>query len=145
MLAALPPALAGGIADALLGLHVAIVAFALLGTLAILVGGPRGWRWVRRFALRLAHLALLLFVALQAWLGQVCPLTLWEQSLRTHAGQTTYSTSFIQHWLSRLIFFSAPWWVFVVAYTALALLVAWCWWRWPPLRIPARTSDREPR
>lgn len=130
----IPPILAGRLADGLLALHVGVVAFVVLGTVAILVGGPFGWRWIRHRGVRLAHLALVAFIALQAWLGRLCPLTTWEQSLRTLAGQSTYETSFIQHWLSRLIFFDAPWWVFVLAYTAFALLVAACWWRWPPRR-----------
>jgi hypothetical protein len=130
----LSPALAARLADAILATHVAVVAFVVLGTLAILAGGPLGWRWVRGFGFRLSHLLLLVFIALQAWIGQLCPLTTWEQSLRNRAGQATYDASFIQHWLSRLIFFDAPWWIFVAAYSLLALLVAACWWRWPPVR-----------
>lgn len=128
------PRVAAWLADALLALHAGIVAFVVLGTLAILVGGPLGWRWVRRFWFRIAHLLLMAFIALQAWLGRLCPLTVWEQALRNRAGQATYDASFIQHWLSRLIFFDAPWWIFVAAYTAFAALVAACWWRWPPAR-----------
>ena len=80
----------------------------------------------------LGGLALVAVIALQAWTGRLCPLTTWEQALRNRAGQRTYGESFIQHWLSRLIFFDAPWWAFVLAYTAFAGLVALCWWRWPP-------------
>lgn len=133
-------ALAALLADAILALHVGVVAFVLLGTLAILVGGPAGWHWVRGFRFRIVHLALVAVIALQAWLGRLCPLTTWEQSLRNRAGQDTYGESFIQHWLSRLIFFDAPWWVFVLAYSAFAGLVAACWWRWPPRRRRARSS-----
>jgi hypothetical protein len=129
---ALSPTLARCLADAILALHVGIVAFVVLGTLAILAGGPLGWRWVRNRAFRIAHLALMVFIALQAWLGQLCPLTVWEQALRNRAGQATYGGSFIQHWLSRIIFFEAPWWAFVAAYTAFAVLVAACWWWVPP-------------
>lgn len=125
---------AGWLADAILVLHVGIVAFVVLGALAILVGGPSGWRWVRARAFRVTHLGLMLFVALQAWLGRICPLTEWEQSLRRRAGQATFDESFIEHWLSWLIFFEAPWWVFLAAYTAFAALVALCWWWWPPRR-----------
>lgn len=133
---ALSPSLAALLADAILALHVGIVAFVVLGQLAILLGGWRGWGWVRNFAFRLAHLVLMLFIALQAWLGELCPLTVWEQALRERAGQDVYAESFIEHWLSRLIFFTAPWWVFVAAYTAFALLVAtsWVWVR--PRRRP---------
>ena len=126
------PTLAACLADAILALHVGVVAFVVLGTLAILAGGPLGWHWVRGRAFRSAHLLLMLVIALQAWLGRLCPLTVWEQALRIRAGQTTYDTSFIQHWLSRLIFFDAPWWAFVAAYTAFAAVVACAWWRWPP-------------
>ena len=126
------PTLAAGLADAILVLHAGVVAFVVLGTLAIAAGGPLGWCWVRGRAFRIAHLALVAVIALQAWTARLCPLTTWEQALRNRAGQDTYGESFIQHWLSRLIFFDAPWWAFVFAYTAFAGLVAWCWWRWPP-------------
>ncbi|GAA4861809.1 DUF2784 domain-containing protein [Luteimonas vadosa] len=124
----LSPAISIALADALLLLHVGIVAFVVLGTLLILAGGWRGWRWVRNPGFRLAHLVLVLFIALQAWLGRLCPLTTWEQGLRNRAGQATYGESFMQHWLSRLIFFEAPGWVFVAAYTGFAALVAGAWW-----------------
>ncbi|CAN5687731.1 MAG: DUF2784 domain-containing protein [Luteimonas sp.] len=133
-MAALTPNLARLLADALLVLHVGIVALVVFGTLLILAGGWRGWSWVRNRAFRIAHLGLMVFIALQAWLGRLCPLTVWEQTLRNRAGQATYSESFMQHWLSRLIFFDAPWWVFVAAYTAFATLVVGCWWWVRPRR-----------
>lgn len=119
------------LADALLVLHVGIVAFVVLGTLLILAGGWRDWRWVRNRPFRFVHLGLVFFIALQAWLGQLCPLTVWEQALRNRGGQATYGESFMQHWLSRLIFFDAPWWSFVAAYTVFfgLLVVAWWWVR----------------
>ena len=126
------PTLAAGLADATLALHVGMVAFVLSGALAIVAGGVLGWRWVRGRAFRITHLALVAVIALQAWMGRLCPLTTWEQALRNRAGQRTYGESFIQHWLSRLIFFDAPWWAFVAAYTAFAAVVACAWWRWPP-------------
>lgn len=131
---ALPPAAAAFLADAILALHVGIVAFVVLGQAAILFGAWRRWRWIRNFRFRIAHLALMLFIALQSWLGQLCPLTVWEQALRTRAGQAVYAESFIEHWLSRLIFFQAPWWAFVAAYTAFAALVLASWRLWPPQR-----------
>ncbi len=126
------PASAALLADAILAVHVGIVGFVVIGTLAILAGGPLGWRWVRGRAFRISHLALMMFIALQAWLGRLCPLTGWEQALRQRAGQDAYAESFIQHWLSRLIFFDLPWWTFVAAYTLLALLLLACWRLWPP-------------
>ncbi len=67
------PFTAGLLADLMLLLHVAIVAFAVLGQLLFMAGGLRGWAWVRKLWVRLAHLALIAFVVLQSWLGQVCP------------------------------------------------------------------------
>lgn len=131
---AFSPALAALFADAILALHVGIVAFVVLGQAAILIGAWRDWRWIRNFRFRAAHLALMVFIALQAWLGQLCPLTAWEQALRTRAGQTAYAESFIEHWLSRLIFFEAPWWAFVVAYSVFAALTLACWFWLPPRR-----------
>jgi len=123
------------LADAILAVHFAIVVYIVVGQLVVLIGWWRGWSFVRSFALRALHLALMAYVALQSWLGVLCPLTVWEQDLRRTAGQGAYTESFIEHWLSRLLFFEAPWWVFVAAYTAFTALVAWTWWRVPP-RVP---------
>lgn len=125
--------MAAVLADAILLLHVAVVLFVLGGQALFLLGGWRGWRWVRGRGLRLAHLALAAFIALQAWLGQLCPLTAWEQALRRAAGQTGYGESFIEHWLGRLLYVQAPWWAFVAAYSAFAVLVLLTW-RWVPPR-----------
>ncbi len=131
--------LAGPLADAILALHVGVVAFVVLGTLAIPLGAWRRWRWVRGFRWRAAHLALMVAIALQAWLGALCPLTVWEQALRRRAGEAAYEASFVEHWLSRLIFFEAPWWIFVAAYSGVAACVLLLWRLVPPRR---RSSGR---
>jgi len=128
------PTLAALLADALLALHVGVVLFVVGLLPLVLVGGLRGWAWVRRFRLRLTHLLLMVFIAAQAWLGQLCPLTVWEQDLRRIAGEGSYRESFIEHWLSRLLYWEAPWWVFVAAYTGFALLVGLAWWWVRPRR-----------
>ena len=128
------PPLAAFLADAILVLHVGIVLFVVLGALVIPFGAWRGWRWVRGFRWRVTHVVLMGVIAAQAWLGALCPLTVWERALRRQAGETVYETSFIEHWLSRLIFFEAPWWVFVAAYTVFAGFVLLLWWQVPPRR-----------
>lgn len=140
----LSPALAGPLADIILIGHTLIVAFVVLGLPLILIGGRLGWRWVRNRRFRLAHLGLIGFIVIQTWLGQLCPLTVWESDLRSIAGQTGYSTSFIEHWLARLLFFEAPWWLFVVAYSAFGLLVALAWWWLPPQPRPQRRKPAQP-
>jgi polyferredoxin len=122
------------LADLILALHALVVAFVVLGQVAIMAGGVLGWRAVRGLALRITHLGLVVYVAVQAWAGVACPLTVWEQALRRAAGQRTHEISFVEYWLSRLIFYQAPTWVFVAVYSAFALLVAVSWWRWPPRR-----------
>ena len=121
-------------ADAILILHGAIVAFVVFGQLAILVGWIRNWQWVRWFWLRLLHLCTIAFVVVQTWLGQLCPLTLWEQQLRAAAGEVAHEKSFIEFWLSKLLFYDLPWWVFVAAYSLFGVLVLVTWWRLPPIR-----------
>ncbi len=128
------PGVARWLADAILALHVGIVLFVVLGLVAILIGAWRHWAWTRSYRFRILHLLLMAFIALQAWLGRICPLTVWEQALRRHAGQQAYAESLIEHWLSRLIFFEAPWWIFVAAYTAFAICVIACWFLLPPRR-----------
>src|SRR3970282_2374380 len=96
----IPPGSAAALANTILVLHVGIVAFVVLGEVMILIGARRGWRWVRNRMLRVAHLALMVVIALQSWLGALCPLTQWEQALRRHAGQDGYAGSFIEYLLS---------------------------------------------
>jgi Protein of Unknown function (DUF2784) len=127
-LANMNPTMAALLADALLALHVGIVVFVVVLLPLVLTGGVRGWRWVRHRGLRLAHLGLMLFIAAQAWLGRLCPLTVWEQDLREIAGRGAYRESFVEHWLSRLLYWDLPWWTFVAAYTGFAGLVAGAWW-----------------
>lgn len=139
------PTIAGLLADALLGLHVAIVLFVVGLLPLVLAGGALGWRWVRHFGLRLTHLGLMVFIAAQTWLGQLCPLTVWEQALRRTAGQGSYGESFVEHWLSRLLYWDAPWWVFVAAYTGFAVVVGMAWWWVRPVSARAALRPEDPR
>lgn len=50
------------LADIVLTLHVAIVAFVVGGLVLVVVGNLRGWRWVNALWFRLAHLGAILFV-----------------------------------------------------------------------------------
>jgi hypothetical protein len=122
------------LADAVLTLHAAVVLFVIGGLLLVVIGNHAGWGWVNAGWFRLMHLGAIAVVVAQAWLGVVCPLTTLESWLRAQAGESAYQSSFVQHWLHRLMFFEAPWWVFALAYSAFAVLVAAAWWCWPPRR-----------
>lgn len=120
------------LADAVLVLHFAIVVFIVGGLALVIVGNWRGWRWVNARWFRIAHVAAIGVVVLQAWLGRVCPLTMLESSLRERGRAAAYEGSFIEHWVQQLLYFEAPPWVFAAAYTCFGLLVATAWWRFPP-------------
>jgi hypothetical protein len=53
-----------------------------------------------------------------------------------------YTESFVAHWLARVLFYDAPWWAFVVAYTAFALLVVGLWVFVPPRRARRHLDSR---
>ncbi|MDJ0792843.1 MAG: DUF2784 domain-containing protein [Woeseiaceae bacterium] len=128
-------------ADLLLLTHVLFVAFVVFGLILVYVGKPLNWSWVRNPSFRLAHLAAIGVVTIQAWLGVICPLTTWEMALRRQVGDATYSGEFIAHWLEEILYYRAPPWVFIVCYTVFAALVvvSWFWVRPRPFR---RNSGR---
>jgi len=134
------PALLQALADAVLALHIAVVLFVVGGLALIVAGNLRGWRWVNRFWFRLLHIAAILVVAAEAWLGVACPLTTLEVWLRRRAGAAgvlaseAYRDSFVGYWLQRLLYYDAPPCVFTLAYTLFALAVVAVWWRYPPQR-----------
>ena len=127
-------------ADALLLLHTLFVVFVVAGLLLILIGYFRSWSWVRNPWFRLFHIVAIGIVVLQAWLGRICPLTIWEMALREKAGAATYEGSFITHWLQTLLYYQAPAWVFTLVYTVFAALVmaTWMWVRPRPFRSARR-------
>lgn len=118
-------------ADLILFIHVLFVAFVIIGLLLVFTGKCLSWSWVRNPWFRLGHLLAIGVVVLQAWLGVICPLTIWENELRERAGDATYSGSFVAHWLEKILYYQAPAWVFVACYTTFGLLVvaSWIWVR----------------
>lgn len=119
-------------ADAVLTLHVAIVLFVIGGLVIVVAGNIFRWSWVNALWFRLLHLATIAFVVGESWLDITCPLTTLEMWLRERAGATIYRGSFIEYWLQRLLYYDAPPWVFIAAYTAFGLLVLASWWYFPP-------------
>ena len=114
-------------ADAILVIHFAFVVFVVIGFMLILTGLLARWSWVHNPIFRIAHLAAVGFVVLQAWLGQLCPLTIWENELRRRAGQSGYTETFVEHWLRDILFYQAEPWVFTTIYTCFGALVALVW------------------
>jgi hypothetical protein len=123
------------LADTVLALHVLFVAFVVGGLLCIWTGIALGWRWVSNYSFRLAHLAAICFVAAEALLGMMCPLTVWEDALRGSRDDL----SFVARWLRRVIYYNFPEWVFTTAYVLFALAVIATYWVAPPA---GRRRDR---
>ena len=118
------------IADSVLAVHAALALFLTFGLVAILLGGPLGWRFVRNRAFRITHLAGMAVVAGEALLGLTCPLTDLESSLRASAQAPAYGQSFIAHWLGRFLFYDFDERVFLALYLAALGLTLWAWRRW---------------
>jgi hypothetical protein len=139
------------LADGVLLMHAAWVAFVVVGFILIWVGYFRGWSFVRGFWWRLAHLLAMGIVTAEALGGLVCPLTEWEDRLRRLAGQgPNYPGSFIQHWVGRLLFYEVSERAFALMYAVFFTLVLLAFWivkpRWParPGRaapVPVRPRD----
>jgi hypothetical protein len=107
------------LADFVLIVHFAFVAFVVGGLALIWIGAASGWTWVRNFWFRAAHLAAIVFVAGEALVGVWCPLTVWEDALRgVHEEK-----SFVARWIHRLMFYDFPGWMFTTAYVLFALVV----------------------
>jgi Protein of Unknown function (DUF2784) len=82
------------LADAVLALHFAFIAFVVLGGLTVL-------RWPR---LAWLHLPAAAWGAGIAFIGGICPLTPLENHLRELGGESGYSGGFIQHYLTSVIY-----------------------------------------
>jgi hypothetical protein len=81
-------------ADGVVVLHLAFVAFVVLGGLLVL-------RWPR---VAWVHLPVALYGFLIEVVGWVCPLTPLENRLREAAGQAGYEGGFVEHYLLPVLY-----------------------------------------
>lgn len=70
------------LADCVIFVHLAYVAFAVVGLLLTLIGLALRWQWVRNLRFRVIHLVMVEVVALEGWFNIRCPLTDVEAILR---------------------------------------------------------------
>ena len=125
------PAASAALGQTILGVHLLVIAFNVLGLIAIPLGAALGWRWVRVRWWRVLHIASWTVVALQAALGRACFLTLWQDQLTSAAGQPPL----VERWVDRIIYWPLPIWVFGMLYLALFAAVVALWWAVPPRRM----------
>lgn len=116
------------LADLVLAFHVLVIVFNIGGLSLIVAGGMAGWRWIRFRGWRRLHLALALLIAVEAWIGVSCPLTVLEDALRGRQG----AQSFVGRLMTALIYWDAPPWFFIALYSAYLLAVFAAWRKWPP-------------
>jgi hypothetical protein len=115
---------------AVLTAHLAVIAFNLVGLIAIPVGAKLGWRWVRVRWWRALHVASWAVVAVQAALGRACFLTLWQDEL-TGAGA---QPPLVMRVINGVIYWPLPIWVFTALYLALFGSVIALWLVVRPVR-----------
>jgi hypothetical protein len=115
-------------ADLVLALHLAFVAFVAGGLAAIWVGAARGAAWAFARTFRTLHLAAIGVVVAESLAGVACPLTAWEDALRG----LQQETGFIPRMLRALLYWNLPGWMFTLLYCAFGALVVWTWFRFPP-------------
>jgi hypothetical protein len=82
------------LADAVLVLHLAFIAFAVAGGLLAL-----RWRWMP-----LVHLPALAWAAFVEFSGTICPLTPLENALRAAGGLAGYPGGFVEHYLLPMLY-----------------------------------------
>ena len=129
------------LADLILALHAAYVGFVVGGLGLIWLGIWRRWRWVRHFWFRLLHLAAIALVALEAFAGIACPLTVLESWLRW---EQEPAQGFVARWVHAILFWDLPAWAFTLLYIAFALVTLLTWQRWPPSRPAGATTAQRP-
>lgn len=109
------------LADLLVVIHLAYMAFVVGGLLLILIGIVRKWSWVRNFWFRAAHFGFIAVVVLESLFGIVCPLTQWEYDLRVLGGEEGQPGSFVGRMVHLVLFPGnpdnpPPEWIFTTAY-----------------------------
>jgi Protein of Unknown function (DUF2784) len=75
------------LAELIVAIHLLYIVLVLGGLLLIVAGTVLRWNWIRNPWFRCIHLAMILIVALEAAVNFECPLTTWENDLRTLAGE----------------------------------------------------------
>lgn len=84
----------GFLADIVLLLHFAFIAFAMFGGLLTRYFPRALW----------LHLPALSWGLAVEWADWICPLTPLENALRLRAGQAGYAGGFIEHWIAELLY-----------------------------------------
>lgn len=92
------------LADLIMVIHLAWIIFMIWG-FVLTIRGFFYPKFFERWLFRTVHLLGILFVVTLEILGRYCPLTLWENALRTHYNpETDYPGSFIIKQIEQMIY-----------------------------------------
>jgi len=128
-------------ADLVIGLHLLYIGIVIFGQLAVMVGWPLGWNWIRNPWFRVLHLTMIVIVAVEAAVECECPLTTLEYWLRAQGGQLDgeVRVSFIGRYMQQILFHQGITDILTWSYYGFALLVLTTW-----LLVPPRYRRRQP-
>ena len=131
----------GLLADVVVGLHLAYVAYVLLGQVVIVAAGALKLQWGRNPWFRWSHLTAIAIVAYEAVMGIRCPLSTLEECLRelggvtaaldgeTFMGRLLHNTLFVDQYFTNG---RPPEGFFTTAYIAVFLIVIQAFLLYPP-------------
>ncbi len=112
------------LADLIVTVHFLYVMFAVGGQVIIMVGWIFRCKFIWQPIFRIAHLIAVAFVALEAVIDMICPLTEWEYNLRQAAGlSVNRDLSFIARLVHMIIFYDFPPWIFTFIHVSFGVLV----------------------
>lgn len=123
----------GYAADLVVGIHLAYVAYVLIGQLLITIAAPFKWQWARNPWFRFSHLGMIAFVVFEEIIAMRCPLTVWEEHLRDLAGEAYRGGTFMGRLLHSVLFIDGhePIW-YTTIYVAMFIIVVQGVLMYPP-------------
>ncbi|MGL6096165.1 MAG: DUF2784 domain-containing protein [Fimbriiglobus sp.] len=142
------PVYYGHLADAVVFLHVLYVGYVVVGQAVIVAAGTFRTQWGRNPWFRWTHLAAIGYVAFEEFMGLTCPLTIWEQQLRTLAEQPWRADTFMARLAHELLFskdanYRWPPIMFTTVHIAFAVVVAQAFLLYPPRWFRRRRETTE--
>src|SRR5258708_4881473 len=94
----------GYLADLIVAVHVAYIAYVVAGQALIVLGSCLRWDWVRNPWFRFSHLLAIGVVPVEEWKNWRCPLREWEEHPRLLGGQSVTGETFMGRFLHELMF-----------------------------------------
>jgi hypothetical protein len=125
------------LANFVLFVHFIYVLGVIVPVFLIPVGWKLDWRWVKSRVVRAIHVGMMGFVLVEVFIGMACPLTVLENALLADSGKPGYEGDFIAHWVSKIMYWEMPPWVFMAGYAVFFTVIVLEWKVFPPRAKPA--------